>query len=55
MSGLIERFLQSVGRQLQGRISTPGDAGYADSDPLRPGPRHRLVMARGPWRFEKGP
>src|SRR3974390_1134750 len=29
MSGLIERILRRLGRQLQGRISTPGDAGYA--------------------------
>jgi len=31
-----------------------GDAGYRDSDPLRPGPRHRLVMGPAPWRLEKG-
>jgi FAD/FMN-containing dehydrogenase len=31
MSGLIERHLQRLGRQLQGRISVPGDAGYASA------------------------
>ena len=31
MSGLIERHLQRLGRQLQGQISVPGDAGYASA------------------------
>jgi len=31
MSGLIERNLQRLGRQLQGQISVPGDAGYASA------------------------
>ncbi len=30
-----------------------GDAGYPASDALQPGPRHRLVMAPGGWRYEK--
>jgi 8-oxo-dGTP pyrophosphatase MutT (NUDIX family) len=30
-----------------------GDAGYPDNDALRPGPRHRLVMARDGWRYQK--
>jgi 8-oxo-dGTP pyrophosphatase MutT (NUDIX family) len=29
-----------------------GDAGYDDHDPTRPGPRHRLTMGPGPWRYE---
>ena len=29
-----------------------GDAGYADGDVDRPGPRHRLWMNRRPWRYE---
>jgi 8-oxo-dGTP pyrophosphatase MutT (NUDIX family) len=29
-----------------------GDAGYEDSDPLRPGPRNRLLMERTGWRLE---
>ena len=29
MSGLSEGFLQRIGAQLQGRISMPGDTGYA--------------------------
>jgi len=30
-----------------------GDAGYADGDVDRPGPRHRLVMVEGGWRYER--
>ena len=30
-----------------------GDAGYDDGDLGRPGPRHRLSMGRGPWRYER--
>jgi 8-oxo-dGTP pyrophosphatase MutT (NUDIX family) len=29
-----------------------GDAGYDDADLECPGPRHRLYMGRGPWRYE---
>lgn len=31
-----------------------GDAGYETSDPTVEGPRHRLVMADGAWRYERG-
>jgi 8-oxo-dGTP pyrophosphatase MutT (NUDIX family) len=31
----------------------PGDAGWSDSAPERPGPRHRLWMGPGPWRYER--
>jgi 8-oxo-dGTP pyrophosphatase MutT (NUDIX family) len=30
-----------------------GDAGYHDNDVSRPGPRHRLLMLPGGWRFEQ--
>jgi 8-oxo-dGTP pyrophosphatase MutT (NUDIX family) len=30
-----------------------GDAGYADRDPDRVGPRHRLWMLRDGWRYER--
>jgi hypothetical protein len=30
-----------------------GDAGYATTDPHRPGPRHRLVMADTGWQLER--
>ncbi len=30
-----------------------GDAGYDDSDPDRPGPRHRLWMTPSGWRYER--
>jgi len=29
-----------------------GDAGYADGDFARPGPRHRLCMLKSGWRYE---
>lgn len=31
----------------------PGDAGYADGDLERPGPRHRLVSREGGYRYER--
>jgi hypothetical protein len=31
-----------------------GDAGYPSSDASVPGPRHRLVMARDGWSYDKG-
>lgn len=30
-----------------------GDAGYDDTDPDREGGRHRLVMSKGGWRYER--
>ena len=30
-----------------------GDAGYADGDASRPGPRNRLIMDPGGWRYEE--
>jgi 8-oxo-dGTP pyrophosphatase MutT (NUDIX family) len=30
-----------------------GDAGYAEEDPTREGPRHRLWMVAGGWRYER--
>lgn len=30
-----------------------GDAGYDTGDPETPGPRHRLVMLQGAWRYER--
>ncbi len=32
-----------------------GDAGYADGDAARPGPRHRLVMDPAGWRYDGPP
>jgi len=29
-----------------------GDEGYADGDPVRPGPRRRLVCDPAGWRYE---
>jgi hypothetical protein len=37
-----------------GRASLwPDDAGYADSDASRPGPRRRLLMLEDGWRLER--
>ncbi len=30
-----------------------GDAGYESTDPAAPGARHRLVMAKGTWSYER--
>ena len=35
-------------------ILYPGDAGYADEDVRRPGPRHRLWMRPEGWEYERG-
>ncbi len=32
-------------------ILYPGDAGYDAGDPTREGPRHRLLMGRGGWKY----
>src|SRR6516165_2790848 len=45
MSGLIERNLQRLGRQLQGRISVPGDAGYASSTAIWAKPTDAMPRA----------
>ena len=31
----------------------PGDAGYADADPLRPGSRHRCWLRADGWHYER--
>jgi 8-oxo-dGTP pyrophosphatase MutT (NUDIX family) len=36
-----------------GCILYPGDAGYADGDPERPGPRHRLWSLPSGYRYER--
>jgi hypothetical protein len=36
-----------------GCILYPGDAGYEDGDPLRPGARHRLWTLPAGWRYER--
>lgn len=46
-------FVPRLLRVPGGRCSLyQGDAGYADGDVDRPGPRHRLWMNRRPWRYE---
>jgi 8-oxo-dGTP pyrophosphatase MutT (NUDIX family) len=49
-----ERFETHIGR-LDGQLVAlwAGDAGYADGDASRAGPRHRLVMAEAGWQYER--
>ena len=49
-----ERFETAIGRVERGAVALwHGDAGYADADPERPGPRHRLWMLDDGWRYER--
>ena len=51
-----ERFQTVIGRVAGGAVALwHGDAGYADADPERLGPRHRLWMLEGGWRYERDP
>jgi len=50
-----ERFQTRVALDGSGRLAATmwaGDAGYADGDLERPGPRRRMWMAAGGWRVE---
>jgi 8-oxo-dGTP pyrophosphatase MutT (NUDIX family) len=50
-----ERFLGRLAQDPEGRIRAllwEGDAGYADADLDRPGPRRRLWVGRHRWRIE---
>jgi hypothetical protein len=44
-----------MGRAADGEIVAVwhGDAAYGDGDLNRPGPRHRLWMRAGGWRYER--
>ena len=47
------RFATRIGRSAGGPVAMwDGDAGYLDGDTDRPGPRHRLYMTPGGWRYE---
>ena len=49
-----ERFQTAIGRVDGGAVALwHGDAGYADADPTKPGPRHRLWMLGDGWRYER--
>ena len=49
-----ERFQTAIGRAPSGAVAMwHGDAGYADAEPERPGPRHRLWMLDEGWRYER--
>jgi 8-oxo-dGTP pyrophosphatase MutT (NUDIX family) len=47
------RFATRLGHVDTGPVAMwEGDAGYDDGSVDRPGPRHRLYMGRGAWRYE---
>ena len=54
--GVVEHFATRIGA-LEGELVAlyHGDAGYVDGDAGRAGPRHRLRMAPGSWRYERDP
>ena len=51
----VEHFETHIARAEEGGAVAMwhGDAGYDSGDPDLPGPRHRLWMVPGPWRFER--
>ena len=53
-SGAVEHFVTQM-TEVDGEMVAlwHGDAGYDDADPHRPGPRHRLWMTSGRWRYER--
>ncbi|MCU0310183.1 MAG: NUDIX hydrolase [Acidimicrobiales bacterium] len=49
-----EHFTTRFARVEDGAVAMyHGDAGYADEDPTRDGPRHRLWMVADGWRYER--
>lgn len=55
-SGHVERYSTQLGTTKVGGglvVLWHGDAGYESGDADLDGPRHRLTMAPGPWRFER--
>jgi 8-oxo-dGTP pyrophosphatase MutT (NUDIX family) len=49
-----ERYTTRIARGPEGMIALwHGDAGYATNDPAAAGPRHRLLMSRSGWRYER--
>ncbi len=49
-----EQFVTRVALTDEGAVALwHGDAGYADADAAKPGPRHRLVMGTPCWRYER--
>lgn len=49
-----ERFVTRVALTPEGPIALwHGDAGHADGDATKPGPRHRLWMHDAGWRYER--
>lgn len=54
-SGPIEHFRSRVARKNGAApvVLWHGDAGYASRDATRPGPRHRLTLDSGGWRYER--
>ncbi len=54
VAGVVEHFVTRIALVDGGAVALwHGDAGYESGDPDRPGPRHRLLMVPGPWRYER--
>lgn len=54
VNGFVEHFVTRIALAEGGAVAMwHGDAGYESGDPDLPGPRHRLWMVPGPWRFER--
>ena len=52
--GMVEHFVTRIALAEGGAVAMwHGDAGYEAEDPDLPGPRHRLWMVPGPWRYER--
>ncbi|MDZ7675066.1 MAG: NUDIX domain-containing protein [Acidimicrobiales bacterium] len=49
-----ERFATVLGTTDEGIVTMwHGDAGYESGEADTPGPRHRIVLRDGPWRYER--
>lgn len=49
-----ERFVTRVALTDEGPVALwHGDAGYEGSDAMRPGARHRLLLGKAGWRYER--
>lgn len=51
----VEAFVTAIAKDADDHLVAlwHGDAGYESGDATTPGPRHRLVMATGGWRYER--
>jgi hypothetical protein len=54
-TGAVERFETHITKLASGEVAATwhGDVAYDGGDGDAPGPRHRLVMRKGPWSYER--